>query len=662
MTRRILFICLALFALNAFICAPLFRIEYLDDFNSNEGSWITFARFLSQNWPHVSWFPWFNAGMPFEDTYLPGVSAIVAILSTVTHSSPAHAFHFVAALAYSLAPVSLFLFALEVSGRLWPSAWAALLWSLLSPSVIFPQFLNDMGTPWGLKRLHNIVFYGETPHNVAICLLPISLLLIWRFLERRSARRFALAVLVTAALILTNAFGIVVVSLSSVFLCAARKRLDWKSFASVGGVLIAAYLAVCRFLPPTLIRLLETNTQPAGGEYGFTPRTILLACCYLALSAALWQATRRLSSPMLQFAILFSACFGGITWLGLLGVNLVPQSQRYHIEMEAGVCLLTAFLLEQMVHRMRPRVVFACTIICAAALGWIAVKDYQFARRLIRPADIVHSAPFREARWIAANLPGQRVLDAGEGQWLFNLFSDNPQMGAGHEPSAPNWVQRVAVYTIFSGQNAGAEDGPISLLWLKAFACGAIVVPGRDSKDHYHAIVNPDKFDGLLPLVWRESGDSIYQVPLRSTSLAHVIPKSAIVGDRPVHGLDVGELRRYVDALESEAIPAASIAWQNPDHASIAARMDSSQVVSVQITYDSGWQARIGGRKVKTSADELGFIVIDPACSGDCSIDLAFSGGLERQATLFISALVVLAIFAMLFLSGFARSRELRKA
>jgi hypothetical protein len=36
----------AIFALNALICWPLFRIEYLDDFQSNEGSWITFATFL----------------------------------------------------------------------------------------------------------------------------------------------------------------------------------------------------------------------------------------------------------------------------------------------------------------------------------------------------------------------------------------------------------------------------------------------------------------------------------------------------------------------------------------------------------------------------------------------------------------------------------------
>ncbi len=641
---RVVSISFVLFALNAAICRPLFGIEYLDDFQSNEGSWIAIGKFLLQNWPHVSWFPWFDAGMPFENTYLPGVSAMVAVTSIVGHCSPAHAFHFLAALAFSLAPVSLFLFALGVSGRLAPSVSAAVLWSVFSPSIIFPEILHDMGTPFGIRRLRDIVYFGDTPHNVAICLLPISLLLTFRYLEKPTGRRFALAALASAGVMITNAFGIVVVFLSSLILFAAGNRLSWRNLARVGGVQLAAYLVLCRFLPPSLIRLLETNSQLVGGDFRFTWRTVGLAGCFLAILVVLWASTRRLSNPMLQFAILFSVCFGGVAFLGLQNLNLLPQPVRYHLEMEAGVCLATAFLMEPLIRRIPLRyIAFA-----AIPLMWLAIKDWQFARQLIHPADIVHAAPFREARWIATYLPGQRVLVSSEGEFLFNLFSDNPQMSAGHEPSTPNWVQHVAIYTIETGQNAGDQDGPISVLWLKAFGCGAILVPGRDSKDHYHPISNPDKFEGLLPLLWRESGESIYEVPQRSGSLAHVMPRSAIVRNRPISGLDIGELRQYVDALESEAAPLASIDWDNPEHAMIAAKMDSSQVLSVQINYDPGWEARVGGTKIKIGSDKLGFIVIEPACS-DCSIDLVFSGGRERQVALEVSVFVLLGLVSMLF-------------
>ncbi len=640
---RVVAISFALFALNAAICRPLFGIEYLDDFQSNEGSWIALAKFLLQSWPHVSWFPWFDAGMPFENTYLPGVSAIVAIAAMVGHCSPAHAFHFVAALAFSLAPVSLFLFALGVSGRLAPSLSAGVLWSVFSPSIMFPEILREMGTPFGLRRLRDIVYFGDTPHNVAICLLPVSLLLTFRYLDKPTGRRFALAALAAAAVMIMNAFGIVVVFLSSLILFAIGDRLSWKNLARVGGVQFAGYLVVCRFLPPSLIRLLEMNSQLVGGDFRFTSRTVILASCFLAIVVVVWVSTRRLSNPTLQFAILFSVCFGGIAFLGFRGLNLVPQPVRYHLEMEPGICLMTVFLLEPMARRIPWKLVLAVAVV---PLLYMFIRDCQFARTLIRPADIVHSTPFLEARWIADNLPRQRVLVSSEAEFLFNVFSDNPQMSAGHEPSSPNWVQHVAIYTIETGQNAGAQDGPISVLWLKAFGCGAIVVPGRESKDHYHPIANPDKFEGLLPLLWRESGDSIYKVPQRSVALAHVIPRSAVVKSRPKHGLDVGELRQYVDALESEAAP-PSIVWENPGRANIVARMDPSEVLSVQVNYDPGWEARVGGRKVNVNTDKLGFIVIEPACS-DCSIDLEFAGGQERTIALGVSVFALLCLFARL--------------
>jgi hypothetical protein len=647
-TRTVL-ICLALFVLNALICWPLFGVEYLDAFQSNEGTYITFADFLRRYWPHVGWFPWFDAGMPFEDTYLPLVGFLSAVGSLVGRCSPAHAFHFVLALTYSLAPVFLFLFSQGISGRLAPSVWAALLWSLLSPAALFPRLWTDTGMHWGMRRLKNIVFYGESPHSVALSLLPLSLWLTARFLDRPTARRLAAAVVAAVAVMLTNAFGIVVVAVSSLILFASRGKYRGKDLLSLIGILLISYLAICRVLPPSLIRLMEANSQWSGGDFRFTYWTPLLGASFLVFLILLWAVLRRLSSPIVQFAALFSACFGGITWLGFYGVNILPQPNRYHIEMEAGLCLLMAFLCELLARRLPRSVALALGLVCTVALGWAAVKDYRVARELIRPADIAHSLPYREARWIADNLPGQRVLVATEGQWLFNLFADNPQMSGGHEPSAPNFIQSVAVYTISSGANAGEQDAPISILWLKAFGCGAIVVPGANSKDYFHAVANPGKFDGRLPLLWREEGDSIYRVPLQSTSLAHVIPRSALVDRRPINGLDVTPLGPYIAALENPAMPAAHLNWENPDHGKILANMTPSDVISVQVTADPGWRARIGDRPVPLKADQLGFVVIDPRCTGECSIDLEFTGGAERKVTLAVSLLAGIGLLVMLF-------------
>jgi hypothetical protein len=652
--KRTLAICLALFSLNAVICWRLFGVEYLDAFQSNEGTFITFAGFLRRYWPHVGWFPWFDAGMPFEDTYLPLLPLLAAVGSAIARSSPAHAFHFVLALTYSLAPVFLFLFAQGISGRLAPSFCAALLWSLLSPAALFPRLWTDMGGHWGMRRLQNIVFYGESPHSVALCLLPLSLWQTVRFLDRRTASRFVAAAVAAVAVMLTNAFGIAVVAVSSLILLAARWKYRGKDPASndllwVFGILGISYLAICPVLPPSLVRVMEANSQWSGGDFRFTFWTAILAGSFLAFLIGLWAVVHRYCSPIVQFAALFSACFGGITWLGVHGINVLPQPLRYHIEMEAGMCLLAAFLCEPLVRKLPRKTLIACGLVGTIALAWAAVQDYRFARKLIRPADITHSLPFKEARWIAQNLPDQRVLVATEGQWLFNEFADNPQMSGGHEPSAPNWIQHVAVYTIFSGANAGDQDEPISILWLKAFGCGAIVVPGAESKDYFHAVANPGKFDGRLPLVWREAGESIYRVPLQSISLAHVIPRAAVVDKRPINGLDVSPLQPYVAALDNPTAPEARLRWEHPDHGRILAKMAPSDVVSVQITADPGWQARVGSRVVPLQADQLGFIVIDPRCTGECTIDLEFIGRVERRVTLAISLLVWVGLMAMAF-------------
>ena len=650
--RRDVVFCLALAAINVVLCAPLFGIAYLDDFQSNEGTYITFAHFLLEHWPHVSWFPWFNAGMPFENTYLPLTSVLTAAIAAITHCSPARALHLLAGLAYSLAPVFLYLFAVKLSCRRAPSFAAALAWSLCSPSALAPNILEDMGTPWGLRRLQNIVTYGETPHNLALCLLPVALLLLVRFLERMTPRRFALAALAGAAVMASNAFGIVVLGISSLFVFAARDRYPLKQLLAVGGILLVGYLAICRFLPPTLIALLRVNSQLVGGDYRFTRRSALLAAALAAVLALLWLATRRLAEPALRFAMLFTAFFGGVTVLSIFNLSFLPQPGRYHIEMEMGLCLTAAFVGAVIVPFLLRReiIVFAvCVVVAAVSLF---VQDYRYARNLIHPADITRSIPFREARWISAHMPGQRIFAGGEDEWWFNLFAENPQLSAGHEPSALNYIQRVAVYTIRSGENAGPRDAAISILWLKAFGCGAVTVAGPTSKDHYHGFVNPAKFDGLLPLAWREEGDSIYQVPLKSTSLAHVIPASAVVSRRPVHGLDVDPLERYVAGVEDPAIAPSPLTWDNPDRGHIQAHVNAGEVISVQMTYDPGWQARVNGRRVPVHSDGLGLMIIEPKWSGDCAIDLEFTGGLERGICLVLMLLTLGGLTAALCWNG----------
>jgi hypothetical protein len=511
--------------------------------------------------------------------------------------------------------------------------------------VLFPKILADMGTPWGSHRLKNIVYWGETPHQVALALLPLALWLLARHIEEPRARRFACAVPAFAAVMLTNAFGVVIAGVSCLLLFLSLDKRSWKIGVAIAATLSASYLLICRLLPPSVILLIRENSATVGGDFRPTTKGRIFEAVFLLVLGGLALYTRRFRNPMLRFAVLFFAFFGSIVFAGYWDIGFIPLPLRYLSEMEVGLCLLVVFALDGTGWRF-PRV---ATAALAVACSLLFVQNYRFARKLIQPLDVEHSAVYRQARWIGAHLPGQRVMVSGENQFWFNLFAANPQMAIGHEATDPNWEQRVAVYTIYTGQNAGKDDAAFSVLWLKAFGCAAVTVPGPNSGDHYHPIRNPGKFDGVLPLIWHENDDFIYRVPLKSTGLAHVIPASAVVARRPVHGLDVEPIRPYVAALEDPALPNASLAWENPQRGRITARVAPGQVISVQMTYDGAWRAKTAGRLARIRPDGLGMTIIEPNCTGDCAIDLEFARGTERTICLAAGTFTAGALLAMLF-------------
>jgi hypothetical protein len=241
--------------------------------------------------------------------------------------------------------------------------------------------------------------------------------------------------------------------------------------------------------------------------------------------------------------------------------------------------------------------------------------------------------------------PGGRVMPGGSYAFWFNWFTPIPQMSGGFDQWNWNMVQRVAVFTIHSGMNAGPRDGEIATLWLKAFGVAGVHVPGPESAEYFKPFANPRKFEGLLKEVWREGGDRIYRVPLRSTAFAHVIPEESLVQTRPKDGLDVTELRRYVAALDSVRLPPATMTWPTPSRARIQANVPPGHVISVQVNHHPGWRAN----RAYPARDGLGLIVIRPERPGPADVTLEFAADSEAIWT---DCASVLSLAGALFFMG----------
>src|SRR5207302_10588089 len=136
-----------------------------------------------------------------------------------------------------------------------------------------------------------------------------------------------------------------------------------------------------------------------------------------------------------------------------------------------------------------------------------------------------------------------------------NMFTEVEQFGGGSWSVAYNPAQQRASAGIYNGGETPEEDARVSLVWLKAFGTGAIAVSGPKSQEYWKGFTHPTKFDGRCPLLWSQDDVTIYRVPLRTASLAHVVPDSAIVRRGPSSGKDTKETETYVAALDVAWLP-----------------------------------------------------------------------------------------------------------
>jgi hypothetical protein len=636
---RPILLSLFIFALNVYICRELFGIEFLNNLSSNDGAFISLARFYQMHGTGHGWFPWFNAGMPIENAYQPLLPAIAAVTGSLSGWPIARAFHFVLALFYCCGPATLFWFAWEWSRSLTVAFIAGLMYSLTSPAeFLIPILRIPFHGQWGALRLHNLIYYAEDPHNVALTLLPLALLFLHRAIARRDFPNIAAAIVFCASVVMANAFGGVDLAIGGLCMALALNR-GLGVLITVG---VAAYLWVSPWLPPSLIDRMRNDQWGARGYFNSGTRAWLSAFAVIAVFALLWFVGKRLKSTLDRFSILF-AFWMCIIPLGffLFNLTLVPQGSRYQLEMEMALCLCVACVCSH--------IPWPAALIGAVLLGgiWQTILYRQHARELIRPVDIAQTIEYKVDQWMDRNFQGQRTLISGDPEYLYNVFSSNPQMIGGHEPTAPNWEQLVAVYTIYTGTGAGEHDAEYSLLWLKAFGNQAVYVPGEKSRENYHGVAHPHKFDGLLPVLWHEEDDTIFGVPQRTRSMAHVIPPEAVVARAPVNGLDVDPIRPYVAALDNTSLPIAKMQWDGTSRAVIRGSMKRGQLLSVQVNYAPGWRATVDGRKIPVREDGIGLLVLEPGCEGPCEVHLEFGATREAWICRLLSGLMTLAPIAL---------------
>jgi hypothetical protein len=620
-----------IFAVNLWVVWKLFFIEYLNQLPSVEGEFIAMARYIQRHWPTYDWQSLWNAGFPAARTYQPLVHYSVAAFSSLSGLSPASGFHFIGALSYSLGGVAFYYLAKALSGSRAMAFGGALSFSLFSPSgILIPVIARDAGGIWNARRLQALVVYGELPNLTGLMIGMFALALLHRAVTRRTPGSALLAALVLAAVPATNWPSTVALAIAILCYVAALRWTEMRDcllrVAAIG--LMATAFALPFALPSTVF-----STFADANLMAVSPVHDVRRWLGAALLVSFFLIRLVLIRTRTPFGIRFAALWLNVLgWIvlssSLAGVDILPLAMRFHIALEIPLTLMGAFLVSWFggwCPRNRRLVAVVFTLfVCAQIYHY-----HRYARSIIQKLDIAKTLEYEEAQWFDANMHGERVLAPGTVQFWMNAFTNTPQMTGCCLQSLLNRENLIAAYVTSAGYQSDAESADYATLWMKAYAVHAVAIGGPQSREWYKDFKFPDRFRDRLPLAWSSGDDFIYRVPERVSGLARIVRKGDLVSHPPVNGIDVGEMRPFVAALDDSSLPVASWQWHDTNTATIRATLTPEEVIAVALNYHKGWQASVAGKKVPVRADGLGFVVIQPGCSGPCEVEMHWSPGIE---------------------------------
>ncbi|HTS46364.1 MAG TPA: hypothetical protein VMH05_00385 [Bryobacteraceae bacterium] len=648
---------LILFGLNAYICENLFQAHFIDQMGSTAGPFIAISRWMMRHWHDLSWYPLWFTGMPFFRVYPPGLHVVVAAAASLFRLTPERSYFLVIALVYCLQPVTLYWLCYRASGFRSCAFAAGLAFSLISPSAFLASLVrHELGGIWFARRYHTLVYYGEAPHDAVLLLIPLAILFLHQAAVDRKRWFFPLACLVLAAVFLTNWPGSVGLMMALLAYGLSRVGADslpvWLSLAASGAI---AFAMVGRWIEPaSLLPILRNAQQSDGTSFGWIH--LLIAASAILILLGLHRLFQRFGVDRWLRFFMFFAFISGLVALTRFwtGFNLLPQGHRWQLEMEMAIIGAIVLLARPVLARLPFRV--RIVLLALLALGaLLQVRNYyRYAQSITHEVSPQDTIEYRASKWIEANFNQARVFVPGSVSLWLDAFTDVPQVGGCCDPSVPSFSHRLALYTIYTGENAGDRYIPAVLLWLQAYGAQAILITGPNSSEFFKPYARPDAFRNALPELWRDGDNVIYKVPSPSPSLAHVLDRSELVHRQPANGLDTAGLAVYVAGLE-RAGSQAEFQWINPHQARVRAQVAKGQIVSVQISYDPGWRATISGIAQPIRGDALGLMQIQPACTGSCDIDLVFDPGRHLANWAQMLGLILAVVWPFLFNRAQAR-------
>jgi hypothetical protein len=613
----------------AVLIAPLFKVNYFNNWGSIESTFIADGRFLAEHWPHPQWQPLWYGGTRFDYVYPPAIRYGTAALARTGFVSPVRAYRILTASMYAIGIAAVYVFIRVCSGSRRGAWLGAAATALISPAFLFMSGYRHDSVHLVPQRLHVLLKYGEGPHISALALLPLALAAAYCGLLGGRKAMIALASMLSALVALTNLYG--AVSLAILFAILAwsiwithRDSRVWLRAASIA---FLAYGLTAFWLVPSYLRVTWANLSIVSAASTAASAWTALAVAVL-FAAASWKFAAGRKERAYAVFICGAAFFFGVTVIGhyFWKLRVVGNPERFVPELDLALILVGAEALRHL-WRLRIRLPRAAAVLLLVAsfagashyLGhaWnLYAHDPSYGKRV----------EYRTTDWVANNLRDSRVFATGSIRFWYDVWHDLPQLGGGSEQGLLNPNIMKAHWEILAG-----PDPRPGILWLISFGADAIIVPGKTSEEVYHDFANPKKFAHALPILHDDGrGVVIYRVPRRFPALARVVNRARAGALQPVrHNYDVERLQPYVDVLENGPDSPVSMRWEGTDAIRLRAPVAADQGLIVQVAYDPAWHAYAGGKPVPVREDPVGQMLLYPPPGSD-EVRLVFEMPLEN--------------------------------
>ena len=601
---------------------------------SIEVSYVSMAKFI-RDYGMSSWAPYWYLGFPFHLFYTPLMPFFEVFLHKTLSMPLWETYRLLTAVAYILAPVSVFFLGWQLSKNFVAGLIAGVFYSV-GPSIFYflvPEVAADRFSFefWDPRRFTVLVRWGEGPHTFSLLFVPLVGVFFARYLEKFKFIDILASAVFLGAGALSNSLGLfaaILLVFSMTFVAGSVNPKNVKKIVFSFFLLGALSLGLISFWYNL------SFVFNFFGEGGGSLRLYLslfpwgwLAGLFLALF--LYWIVKKipkdfgLASSLVWFIILFSVVatyyFSSPSSEAERRVELLPQALRYMIEVDLAFSLLlgvsfaklTAFLG----NKIRALGIITMTIgVIVVVFSLYYIKPFiPYAQKAGR--EVVNLEKTREyaiASWLNNNVDkkkGERVFVPGNYGFYLNYFSDVWQArGALFQASTHPWTEHIH-YQLANGKNP-----EIAKSWLTIINARYAVITATGSAELYKEMKYLERFEDF-PVAYSDSGDIIYKVPLKRESLAKPVNLAALRNlTKPSKADDEKPILNYSDWVENSSSNDLNFEVIDNDNYRISGPVSIGEGILVQMTADSGWRASdvSSGKKVKTGKDPLGFLVLRP--------------------------------------------------